>query len=87
MACGFYSSYGGLKSSPKRLAGPCSKRKTRGSRNFLARLAKGLTPKASVKWPLAAEEVDFSQKEAKRLAVPTRRLSSKTMLSLEALHC
>ena len=37
-------------------------------------------------WPLAAEEVDFTKRQARQLAVPTRRLTGKTSLILDALH-
>ena len=48
---------------------------------------KGLTPKASVQWPLAEDDPGFDDLEARRLALPTRRLASKTSLHLGALHC
>ena len=40
-----------------------------------------------MQWPLAADEVGFSQQESRQLAVPLRRLVTKTTVSLKALHC
>ena len=60
---------------------------SRAGRDYTRRLCKGLTPKASVQWPLAEDDPGFDDLEARRLALPTRRLASKTSLHLGALHC
>ena len=78
--CGRWT--GGVhKSTPKGLLRACGTR-SRGGRNVLLRLARGLTPKKTVVWPLP--EGDSTLLDWRTVAaLPTRRLHCKTTLTLQ----
>ena len=78
--CGRWT--GGIhRHTPRELLKPCGSRSRRG-RNVLLRMARGLTPKKTVAWPLP--ECDVKPLDWRiASAVPTRRLHCKTTLTLD----